>query len=130
MLAKHARHDGRAPYVLSPEAEEKLVAYGWPGNVHELANVIERATILSPGETVRGDDIVMPPAERSTLVARPFGHWDEARVDLPTQLDDMERRELCAALERCEGNKAEVARMLGIQRTTLYYRLKRLGIEV
>jgi two-component system response regulator AtoC/two-component system response regulator HupR/HoxA len=42
----------------------------------------------------------------------------------------MERRELCAALERCGGNKAEVARMLGIQRTTLYYRLKRLGIDV
>jgi len=50
--------------------------------------------------------------------------------DLPSQLDDLERRELCAALERCSGNKAEVARILGIQRTTLYYRLKRLGIEV
>jgi two-component system, NtrC family, response regulator AtoC len=48
---------------------------------------------------------------------------------LPAQLDDLERRELCSALERCSGNKAEVARMLGIQRTTLYYRLKRLGIE-
>ena len=41
----------------------------------------------------------------------------------------MERRELVLALERCGGNKAEVARSLGIQRTTLYYRLKRLGID-
>jgi two-component system response regulator AtoC/two-component system response regulator HupR/HoxA len=41
----------------------------------------------------------------------------------------VERRELLAALERCAGNKAEVARLLGIQRTTLYYRLKRLGID-
>jgi len=52
-----------------------------------------------------------------------------AKVDLDSQLDDIERRELLAALARCGGNKAEVARSLGVQRTTLYYRLKRLGIE-
>ena len=51
-------------------------------------------------------------------------------IDLPSQLDELERRKLCAALDQCCGNKAEVARVLGIQRTTLYYRLKRLGIEV
>ncbi len=51
------------------------------------------------------------------------------KIDLDSQLEDMERRELIAALERCGGNKAEVARSLGMQRTTLYYRLKRLGIE-
>ena len=52
-----------------------------------------------------------------------------AKIDLDSQLDDIERRELLAALARCNGNKAEVARSLGVQRTTLYYRLKRLGIE-
>ena len=52
-----------------------------------------------------------------------------SRIDLDSQLEDIERRELLAALERCGGNKAEVARSLGIQRTTLYYRLKRLGID-
>ena len=51
------------------------------------------------------------------------------KIDLDSQLEDIERRELLAALERCGGNKAEVARSLGMQRTTLYYRLKRLGIE-
>jgi DNA-binding NtrC family response regulator len=53
-----------------------------------------------------------------------------APIDLDSQLDDIERRELLAALERCGGNKAEVARSLGVQRTTLYYRLKRLGIDI
>jgi len=53
----------------------------------------------------------------------------QATVHLDSQLEDIERRELLAALRRCGGNKAEVARSLGIQRTTLYYRLKRLGIE-
>jgi two-component system response regulator AtoC len=52
-----------------------------------------------------------------------------AKIDLNSQLDDIERRELLAALARCGGNKAEMARSLGVQRTTLYYRLKRLGIE-
>jgi transcriptional regulator of acetoin/glycerol metabolism len=52
-----------------------------------------------------------------------------AKIDLDSQLEDIERRELILALERCGGNKAEVARSLGMQRTTLYYRLKRLGIE-
>ena len=52
-----------------------------------------------------------------------------SKIDLDSQLEDIERRELIAALQRCGGNKAEVARSLGMQRTTLYYRLKRLGIE-
>jgi DNA-binding NtrC family response regulator len=51
------------------------------------------------------------------------------KQNLDSQLDEIERRELLAALARCNGNKAEVARSLGVQRTTLYYRLKRLGIE-
>lgn len=51
------------------------------------------------------------------------------KIDLDSQLDEIERRELLSALVRCGGNKAEVARSLGVQRTTLYYRLKRLGIE-
>ena len=52
-----------------------------------------------------------------------------AQIDLDSQLDHIARREMIAAMERCGGNKAEVARSLGIQRTTLYYRLKRLGID-
>ena len=51
------------------------------------------------------------------------------RINLDSQLEEIERRELLAALQRCNGNKAEVARSLGVQRTTLYYRLKKLGIE-
>jgi two-component system response regulator AtoC len=63
------------------------------------------------------------PTSATILAAGP------SKIDLDSQLEDIERRELLAALERCAGNKAEVARSLGMQRTTLYYRLKRLGIE-
>jgi two-component system, NtrC family, response regulator AtoC len=67
------------------------------------------------------------PDGESTGLPRGAG---DSKIDLDSQLDDIERRELLAALQRCGGNKAEVARSLGVQRTTLYYRLKRLGIDL
>ena len=70
----------------------------------------------------------LPERAPPPLVAEPAA-GPPARIDLDSQLEDIERRELIAALQRCNGNKAEVARSLGMQRTTLYYRLKKLGIE-
>ena len=101
-----------------------------PIAMRELANVIERAAMICPAETVGGGHIAMP-VHRPSIAPKectPAGE-SASRLDLPTQLDDIERRELSIALTKCAGNKAEVARMLGIQRTTLYYRLKRLGID-
>jgi two-component system response regulator AtoC len=127
LLARSTARSGRPSRSFSPEAVAKLLTYPWPGNVAELASVVERAALICNEPTVGpsfvflGDLKAAPSASPS--VAPPA-------IDLPGQLDHLERRELCSALERCGGNKAEVARMLGIQRTTLYYRLKRLGIEV
>jgi DNA-binding NtrC family response regulator len=133
-LRKYARRNPRAATSLSPEATRKLEGYAWPGNVRELENVIERAAILARGDVIQpehlqfalgGDPRVVPaaPAPAATATAAEGGALD-------ARLDDIERRELLAALARCNGNKAEVARSLGVQRTTLYYRLKRLGIDV
>ncbi len=147
-LRKYARRNPRAATSLSAESVARLEGYGWPGNVRELENVIERAAILSrsdviqpehlafgsraePGRsTLPSTPVVAPvapaaPALATAAEAPPAG----TRIDLDSQLDDIERRELLAALARCNGNKAEVARSLGMQRTTLYYRLKRLGID-
>jgi len=127
LLARSSARSGRPAKGWSPEAVAKLLTYPWPGNIGELASVVERAALLcnepvvGPAFVSLGDLKATP--SRSPSTAPPA-------IDLPGQLDHMERRELCAALERCGGNKAEVARMLGIQRTTLYYRLKRLGIDV
>jgi DNA-binding NtrC family response regulator len=113
--------------------------------VGELENVIERASILSRGDVIHADHLAFAaraPGRAASAPAAPVpapppsgpgvGGGEvkaPAKVDLDSQLDDIERRELLAALARCGGNKAEVARSLGVQRTTLYYRLKRLGIE-
>lgn len=141
-LRKYARRNARAATSLAGDAIAKLESYFWPGNVRELENVIERASILSRGDVIHADHLAfaarLPPRTPSppsalALSAPPAASLSSesksARVDLDSQLDDIERRELLSALARCGGNKAEVARSLGMQRTTLYYRLKRLGIE-
>jgi DNA-binding NtrC family response regulator len=144
-LRKYARRNARAATSLSGDAVAKLESYSWPGNVRELENVIERASILSRGDVIHADHLAFaarPPARApSAIPSAPASaappqsgavagdSKPAAKVDLDSQLDDIERRELLSALARCGGNKAEVARSLGVQRTTLYYRLKRLGIE-
>ena len=127
LLARAAIRHGRPARRWSPEAIAKLMTYRWPGNLAELESVVERAAIVCDHETVGSSLVAISLENLPTATDVPAS---SPTVGLPAQLDDLERRELCAALERCAGNKAEVARLLGIQRTTLYYRLKRLGIEV
>jgi DNA-binding NtrC family response regulator len=128
LLVRAAMRYGRPARQWSPEAIAKLMTYRWPGNLAELSSVIVRAALACDDETVGPSFVALGDAAGATTgnVISP----EQGPIALPAQLDDLERRELCSALERCGGNKAEVARLLGIQRTTLYYRLKRLGIEV
>jgi DNA-binding NtrC family response regulator len=129
LLFRSAVKYGRPARAFSDDAIAEVCAHDWPGNVAELASVIERAVLLCERDVV--DAIHLALREPA---AKPPGDPEPGSpplpIDLPGQLDDLERRKLCAALDQCSGNKAEVARVLGIQRTTLYYRLKRLGIEV
>ncbi len=142
-LRKYGRRNARAATAVSDDAKSVLSKYDFPGNARELENVIERAAILAHGDVIEPAHLAFQ--TRPQLWDRPSSAGggvaptsqagsspqptSEAQGDLTTRLEDIERRELLAALERCGGNKAEVARTLGIQRTTLYYRLKRLGIE-
>jgi two-component system response regulator AtoC len=128
LLLRSAVKYGRPARAFGDDAIAELVAYPWPANAAELAAVVERAVLLC-GETLVGASYLTLHEPRPKTASEPRGTTSHP-IDLPGQLDDLERRELCAALDQCSGNKAEVARMLGIQRTTLYYRLKRLGIEV
>jgi two-component system, NtrC family, response regulator AtoC len=129
LLAKLTRRHGGPARRVGAEALAVLGSYLWPGNLREVETVIERAVLICEGATIRPEHVAIlgAPVARPAPAEPPDG---AAPRDLPTELDDIERRELCAALERCGGNKAEVARMLGIQRTTLYYRLRRLGLDV
>jgi PAS domain S-box-containing protein len=108
---------------VSPEVSTRLERYDWPGNVRELANLIERAVILCQGSTLRGSHIAL-----TQETAKPR----ESRVTLPT-LEEGERNLIVEALKRTNGVLAGpdgAAHLLGINRSTLWSRIRKLGIEV
>jgi transcriptional regulator with PAS, ATPase and Fis domain len=118
---------GKPEPDVSPDAFQKLLDYSWPGNVRELQNAIEYAVVLAR-EGVIGvkelpAEIQLPPAlQQAELGGLP-------RKGVQT-LDDLERNAILQALAECHGNKKKAAELLGIQRPTLYNKLKRYAIEL
>ena len=100
-------------------------ASAWPGNIRELQNVIERAAILSETDEI-GDDAlpVSLDSGRQTNLSMPEGD-----VDFDREMDDYERRLILHAFEKSDKVKARTAKMLGIDRNRLRYKLKKYGIE-
>jgi DNA-binding NtrC family response regulator len=116
--AVHVR--GGARPVVTPEAMQRLVGYEWPGNVRQLENVVARALALNGTGILTPGDFASPIGDASTP-AGPSGLTD----DLPT-LDELSRRYAQQLLQHTGGNKSEAARILGVDRKTLY---KLLGAE-
>ena len=108
---------------LSPSAAEALSGYHWPGNVRELAHVIERAVLLSDRPMIGSD-----------LISLPDGMGSSARVESDVDsladltLEEVERHLITRALTASRGNVSEAARMLGISREAMRYRLQKHGI--
>jgi DNA-binding NtrC family response regulator len=109
---------------LSAGALDKLLGYEWPGNVRELENVIERSLLLAGGEELKAEEIRIDMGPRGRQVSTEPGF-------LPTgmTLDEYEKSILKEALKRANGNKSQAARLLGITRNALRYRLGQIGIE-
>ena len=105
---------------LTPEAREALIEYGWPGNVRQLKNVIENAVIMSSGEVLGVDDLRLIDFTRRS---------DGAGADRwrPVSLAELEKEHILKVLEYTKGNKKRAAEILGIERCTLYARLKAYG---
>jgi two-component system response regulator HydG len=113
---------GSAPRPLTPEALEAMQRYSWPGNVRELENALERAAILTKGDSIPlsalPERVVEPKAD--PLVS-------EANRANPT-LDTIERAYIMWVLENEGGNKPRTAEVLGIDPSTLYRKLSRYGL--
>ena len=113
---------------IAPAAYERLKGYGWPGNVRELRNVIERAVLLSRGDTIDADDLVLGREELHPWT------WDIEHLALPADGFDFEKlralegRLLRQALERTHGNQTQAARLLNLSRDRLRYRLEKHGL--
>ena len=114
-LAKHGRRLGRPDVTISLEAMELIRRHTWPGNVRELENAIERALVLGRGAVVHVEDL--PDDLRQSLLGAP----DTGPVRL---LADLEREQIIRALRAARGNKTAAARLLGLDRKTLYRKLE------
>ncbi len=127
-VARFAQVAGKSVRGIDPAAQTTLTSYPWPGNVRELENVIERALILSKGTTVTAADLDF--GRRPSPMATPIpAAVDEGGRSLYKRLSEQERQEIVAAVERAQGNIAHAARALDINRSTLYYRMRKHGLE-
>jgi transcriptional regulator with PAS, ATPase and Fis domain len=115
---------------ISPDVMQTLVSYDWPGNIRELQNVIERALSLCTGMRITHEHL-----PEGILVQRTRAEPEPTQMpvhgDEPLHLavSNAERDQAIEALRRTGGNRTEAAALLNIHRTTLYYRLKKLGIR-
>jgi DNA-binding NtrC family response regulator len=120
-FAAAAAHRARRSQVeLSDDAIAWLEAQPWPGNVRELENCIERSVVLATQDRLTVDDVRPPASIRVTPSDR--------GTAVPT-LDELERQHILSVLDQCEGGKTRAAAVLGINRTTLWKKLRHYGIE-
>ena len=115
---------------ISKEALDALMKYHWPGNVRELKNVIERAMILMTGDVIQPEDIPLEVGgEKRLQPCIPIEQ--EAPFFIPPggiDLKGLEQELIKKALEVCQGNRSRAARLLGVSRDTLKYRMKKFGL--
>ncbi len=110
------------------EAEELLQRYSWPGNIRELRNVIERAVILSSGDEIGADNL---PWKIKSEHARRAQAGEPGVVVLPDSgidIEDVERELIVQALEKTGRNQTRAARLLGLTRDALRYRMKKYNL--
>jgi DNA-binding NtrC family response regulator len=112
---------------ISEGAMERLVSYHWPGNVRELENVVERSILLAAGPRVEAADVRIDMGQRSRAAAVAAG--GDHFLPEGMSLDEYEQSIIREALKRADGNKSQAARLLGLTRNALRYRLAQMGIE-
>jgi len=130
-VAKYAQSTGKVMRGADAGAIASLSAYPWPGNVRELENVIERAMILAAGEVLCATDLDFGrrPLTPLSAVPAPAPSTLDTGRSLAKRLSDQERAEIVSAVEQAAGNIAHAARALGINRSTLYYRMRKHDLE-
>jgi putative PEP-CTERM system response regulator len=140
MLAKYfierfCRDLKKKPLVLAPSAIQELHAYSWPGNVRELQNCIERAVILTEGDTIHAHHLNL--SFREAAPSAPAGDGPWAAIDLSGTLaeasrrvlGEVERRKIEQALKEAGGNRGRAAEVLQVSYKTLTAKLKEYGLE-
>lgn len=126
-LEKACRAQKRQLAGFSPEARRKLLSYGYPGNVRELENIVERAVALEPGDVVTADSLVIyekiSPAEQDGGIQKVIS----GQMTLDEYLAEHEHKVISEALRRCGGHKGRAAEMVGLNFRQFRYRLTKSG---
>ena len=123
--SRFAREFKKTISMIEDEAYARLYQYSWPGNVRELRNVIERAVLLCPGDTITAADIVLGPSDQARAQAGYCGF-----VLPPGGIDfrELENQLIRQALARTDNNQTQAAKLLNLSRDALRYRLEKLGL--
>jgi len=118
-IKKYAEYGGYRVKEISKQALEVFVKYDFPGNIRELENLIQRVLVTCAGEIIEAADL--PYEIRNAAVYETGG--------LENEVELFERKKIQSALDKSNGNKAKAAEILGINRTTLLAKIKKMGIE-
>jgi len=133
-LEHYKQRTSRFVSGISKEALRALVTYDWPGNVRELENAIERAVIIAAGRQIELEDLptaignisaereAMARAERAQAASE--GRSSRLEIDVPSSMDEIERRVIEATLDYTSGDKTRAAKLLAIGRKTIYRKLE------
>ena len=134
-LERFSRDVNKKPMVLSPSAEDALLAYAWPGNVRELQNCIERAVILTEGDTILARHLNLSFAAPLTGEDAAQDPWQA--IDLSGSLadvmqrvgDEVERRKIVQALQEAGGDRGRAAELLRVSYKTMVAKLREHGLD-
>jgi two-component system response regulator PilR (NtrC family) len=127
-LGHYARENEKALREISPQAMEALLDYHWPGNVRELENVIERAVVLSTGESL-GVDLLSPSVRHPESAGLPPPALPANGVAFKDAVSEYERQIIIKALQASGGVQKRAAELLQVKPTTLHEMMKRLNIS-
>ena len=133
LIEKHAKALGKDIHEISPEVMERFMQYTWPGNIRELENTMERAAILTKGPVVRLEDlpehlVLVEPQIRIENGTAPRTNGNGNGDTLKDAIKDSEYELILKALEAAEGSRNKAAENLGIDRTTLYKKMRKHGL--
>lgn len=103
---------------------KKLLSYPWKGNIRELKNVLERAMILCTADIITPDHLILNPYQKNSLDTLPMD--DLIPMMMGDGLEALENRCITYAMEKASTNVSQAARILGISRATLRYRLEKM----
>jgi DNA-binding NtrC family response regulator len=131
-LRLHGGRYGRDSLSFAPGAERALAAHRWPGNVRELRNVMEQAALLAQDDVIDAGHLHLASALTDLGDAQRAAETWEAGFDLPgggIQFEEVERNLLLQALQKTDWNVTRAARLLGLSRDTLRYRIAKFGLS-